>query len=423
MISELRAGTGAKDLVVIGQGYVGLTLSVHGLKAGLTVLGVEPDHHRFERLRAGDSYVDDIDDAELLDALESSRYHVVRRLDPATRINIAVIAVPTPLHEGSPDITAIVAASQDIAPCLRRGSVVILESTTYPGTTEEVIRPILEAGSGLIAEEDFFLGYSPERIDPGNEQWGLDSTPKLVSGIGPRSLEKVSEFYGMIVREPITVSGTREAELAKLVENSFRFINIAFANEVAIMADSLGIDGWEAIRAAGTKPFGFMEFLPGPGTGGHCLPVDPIFLSWRSRTNAGQPMHMIETAKKVNDYMPHYVVERLLALLEDPSAEGKRVLLWGLSYKADSSDLRESPGLNIAVLLRNRGFLVSAIDHWIDERSWPDDVHRVTSVDESYDAGIVVTDHSAFEWHEIGSLPFPVLDTRHRASGDNVTAL
>ena len=415
--------TGAKNLVVIGQGYVGLTLSVHAVRAGMTVLGVESDHYRFDRLRAADSYVDDIEDAELLDLFESGRYDVVRHLAPETRIDIAVIAVPTPLHEGSPDITAIVSASEGIAPCLRHGSVVILESTTYPGTTEEVVRPILEAGSGLTAEADFFLGYSPERIDPGNEQWGLDSTPKLVSGIGPRSLEKVSDFYGAIVREPIAVSGTREAELAKLVENSFRFINIAFANEVAIMADSLGIDGWEAIRAAGTKPFGFMKFSPGPGIGGHCLPVDPIFLSWQSRTNAARPMHIIDTARKVNDYMPHYVVERLLGLLKDPSTEGKRVLLWGLSYKADSSDLRESPGLSIASLLRKRGVLVSAIDHWIDESAWPDGVHRVTSVDEPYDAGVVVTDHSTFEWHEIGSLSFPVLDTRHRSSGDNVTAL
>ena len=266
-------------VVIVGQGYVGLPVAMRCNEVGYDVIGVETDGLRLEALRAGRSYVEDIDDATLSGALASGRYTPTDDVAVASGFDVAVITVPTPLRETLPDLSFIEAAAEQLAGQLGMGATVILESTTYPGTTEEVVVPILEKGSGLVAGRDFFVGYSPERIDPGNARWGFVNTPKVVSGLDGPSLDRVSGFYGSLVDTVVPVKGLREAELTKLLENTFRHVNIALVNELAVFAHQLDVDVWDSIRAASTKPFGFMPFWPGPGVGGHCLPVDPSYLS------------------------------------------------------------------------------------------------------------------------------------------------
>ena len=273
---------------------------------------------RSTSLSEGHSFVDDVSDARLQAALATGRYRGEQRSRRRARdFDIAVISVPTPLREGNPDLSYIEDAAASLAPHLRPGCCVILESTTYPGTTQELVQPILEQGSGLVAEQDFSLGYSPERIDPGNEVWTFETTPKVVSGVGPRSLAAVQGFYDQLVERTVPVSSPREAELTKLLENTFRHVNIALVNEMAMFANDLGIDVWETIDAASTKPFGFMRFTPGPGVGGHCLPIDPSYLSWRVQRSLGRSFRFVELANDVNDHMPDYVVRRIVVALNE----------------------------------------------------------------------------------------------------------
>ncbi len=264
-----------KRLVVVGQGYVGLPLSMLAVEAGHEVVGLDLDRSRVARLQRGESYVDDIDDAQLRAALDTGRYKATCSYADAAEFAVAVITVPTPLRNRSPDLSFVTDAARELSRYVTRGSVIILESTTYPGTTDDLLRPILEEGSGLQAGTDFALGYSPERVDPGNETWTLAATPKVVSGIDATSLQAVREFYSKLIADVVPVSSTRAAEMTKLLENTFRHVNIALVNEFAIFAHELGVDVWEVVRAASTKPFGFLPFHPGPGVGGHCLPIDP----------------------------------------------------------------------------------------------------------------------------------------------------
>jgi UDP-N-acetyl-D-glucosamine dehydrogenase len=326
-----------QKVVIIGQGYVGLPVAMRAVEVGFDVVGIDADPRKITALNAGESYVEDIPSTQLQAAIESGRF--VASLDAAacSGFSVAVIAVPTPLHEGMPDLTFMEKAGAFIAPEITPGATVILESTTYPGTTEELLVPILEAGSGLKAGVDFYVGYSPERIDPGNPTWTFVNTPKVVSGIDEVSLAHVDEFYSALVERTVTVSTPKEAELTKLLENTFRHVNVALVNELAVFASQLGIDVWEAIDAASTKPFGFMRFTPGPGVGGHCLPIDPTYLSWQVRRVLQRPFRFVELANDVNEQMPAYVVQRIGDILNrDAKAfNGSTVVLLGLALQKE----------------------------------------------------------------------------------------
>jgi UDP-N-acetyl-D-glucosamine dehydrogenase len=335
--------------------------------------------------------------------------------------------------EGNPDLSFIEAAGRSLAKHLKRGAVVVLESTTYPGTTEELLAGLLYEGSGLVAGEDFHLGYSPERIDPGNSRFGLVNTPKVVSGVGAGSLAAVKEFYDSIVTRTVPMSRPREAELTKLIENTFRHVNVALVNEVAMFAADLGVDVWEALDAATTKPFGFMRFNPGPGVGGHCLPIDPSYLSWHVRTSLGRSFRFVELANDVNDHMPDYVVQRLMAALNRRklAANGSRVLLLGLAYKPNTSDLRESPALAVAQRLLRLGSQVRYVDEHVPdlnlERAGTDGqlVRAFLTQDElaAADAVVLLTDHDDIDYDMVVSNAVYVLDTRHRCKGEVVEYL
>ncbi|MHB1930781.1 MAG: nucleotide sugar dehydrogenase [Acidimicrobiales bacterium] len=411
----------------MGQGYVGLPLAMRAVEVGHRVFGFEPDPRRLAMLGAGESYVEDVSSEDLSRALASGRYHAGAH-EGLDRFDVAVIAVPTPLRDRAPDLSAVEAASRALAPHLTPGAIVVLESTTYPGTTEEVVGPILEGGSGLRAGIEFHLGYSSERIDPGNRTWRLVNTPKLVSGVNEQSLAAIRGFYEEIVDAVVPVSHPGVAELAKLLENTFRHVNIALVNELAVFAHELGIDVWEAIDAASTKPFGFMRFEPGPGVGGHCLPVDPSYLSWRVRQDLGRDFRFVELANDINDHMPEHVVRRVTELLNRNcrAVNGSRILLLGLAYKRNSGDCRESPALAIAGRLVALGADVRAADpHVVESLALP----GVTRVDPSpseigaADVVVVLTDHDAFDLEAVARDARLVFDTRHHVPGKAVEHL
>lgn len=419
-------------LVVVGQGYVGLPIAMRAVDAGYTVIGVDLDASRISSLAAGTSYVEDIPDTMLRAALDSGHYTPLLGYDGLEGFDYAVITVPTPLKESLPDLSFIESSARSLAPLIAAGSTVVLESTTYPGTTEELLVPALERGSGLIADKDFYVGYSPERIDPGNATWNFVNTPKVVSGIGEASLERVRSFYDTIVDQTVAVSGTKEAELTKLLENTFRHVNIALVNELAVFAHALGVDVWESINAAATKPFGFMKFTPGPGVGGHCLPVDPSYLSWQVRRTLGQSFRFVELANDVNEHMPDYVVQRAIETLNTrkKSLNGSRVTVAGVAYKKNSGDCRESPALRVVELLAGYGAEVSAHDSHVSDAYWPRGVARKDLTRDALsetDLVLVVTDHDDVDYAALettaAELDVPILDTRNRLSGHHATAL
>ena len=408
----------AMKLAVMGQGYVGLPLAMRAVEVGHTVVGFDTDSGRIKLLAAGESYVEDIPSEQLAAALATGRYTAAD--DPAALadFDVAVITVPTPLREGAPDLSFMESASSMLAVHLRSGATVVLESTTYPGTTEELVAPLLEEGSGLSAGSDFHLGYSPERIDPGNPDFGLVNTPKVVSGIDAASLTAVQAFYDTIVERTVAVSTPKEAELTKLLENTFRHVNIALVNEIAMFAADLGIDVWEAIDAASTKPFGYLRFTPGPGVGGHCLPIDPSYLSWRVRRTLGQSFRFVELANDVNDHMPDYVVRRLGFALnrKQRALNGARVLILGLAYKRNTGDARESPAATVTERLLALGAEVRAADPHVLEGHVD---RRVTRVDctpaelAAADAVVLLVDHDAFDLDAVATHATYVLDTRN----------
>jgi UDP-N-acetyl-D-glucosamine dehydrogenase len=408
-------------LAVMGQGYVGLPLAVRAVENGYDVVAFDPDANRVAQLDKGESFIEDVPDGRLRSAKATGRYRATTDPKACAGFDVAVITVPTPLREGLDAATVL-------APHVRRGTCVILESTTYPGTTTEVVAPLLEAGSQLVAGEDFHLGYSPERIDPGNTVWTFERTPKLVSGINPESLEVVKAFYDNIVEETVVVSGTAEAELAKLIENTFRHVNIALVNELAMLAHELQIDIWEAIRAASTKPFGFMSFLPGPGVGGHCIPIDPSYLSWRVRHRLGHDFRFVELANDINNHMPNYVVSRLMLALNErgQALRGSRLLVLGLAYKRNSTDARQTPAVPLIRQLLDLGAQVWLADSSTEESPFDGRVVRVNgTADDARDADavILVTDHDSFDLEGVASAAKYMLDTRHRVSGPHVEYL
>jgi nucleotide sugar dehydrogenase len=372
--------------------------------------------------------VTDVSDAEIAAALATGRYEPTQTSDGAAGFDVAVITVPTPLREGRPDLSHVERAGADLAPHVRRGALVVLESTTYPGTTEELLVPVLEQGSGLVAGADFHVGYSPERLDPGNPERSLRRVPKVVSGIDEQSLAAVREFYAGIVDEVVPVSGTREAELTKLLENTFRHVNVALVNEVAVFAHDLGIDVWEAIDAASTKPFGYMRFEPGPGVGGHCLPIDPSYLAWEVERRLGRPFRFVELANEVNEHMPEYVARRVEAALERRgiAVADSRVLLLGLAYKRNTGDAREAPAIGVAAALRSRDVEVLVCDPYVAADQCPPGCVRADlgpSVVADADAVVLLTDHDDFDDDSVTAHARYVLDTRHVLKGGVVEQL
>lgn len=424
----MDAHTTDRRVVVVGQGYVGLPVAIRANEVGYDVVGFDLDTPKIEALAAGRSYVEDIDDARLGRALETGRYRPTT--DPAdlAGFEVAVISVPTPLREGAPDLSYIEDAAATLAEHLTPGATVILESTTYPGTTEEIVGPILESGSGLRCGAEFHLGYSPERIDPGNAQWRFENTPKVVSGVDTASLVAVQGFFDHLVEKTVAVSTPKEAELTKLLENTFRHVNIALVNELAMFAHELDIDVWEAIDAASTKPFGYLRFTPGPGVGGHCLPIDPSYLSWRVRRSLGHTFRFVELANDVNDHMPEYVVRRVIEGLNRRSLalNGQTVLLLGLSYKRNTGDARETPSEPIARQLMALGATVLVADPHVRDEQVPPGAVPVELTPEhiaSAAAVLLIVDHDAFDLDLVVDHARWVLDCRSVLRGDNVERL
>ncbi|MGW7082239.1 nucleotide sugar dehydrogenase [Streptomyces sp. NPDC054871] len=421
-----------RRVVVVGQGYVGLPLAVRAAEVGHRVIGLDVDVQRVKRLMLGESYVEDIPDSRLAPLLASGSYRPSIDASDCADFDIAIVTVPTPLRDGVPDLSCVEDAARTLGRHLRRGATVVLESTTYPGTTEELFGPLLEGASGLTAGRDFRLGYSPERIDPGNPTWALENTPKIVSGVDSASTEAVLRFYSALVDTVVPVAACKEAELTKLLENTFRHVNIALANELAIFAHELGIDVWAAIDAAATKPFGFMRFTPGPGVGGHCLPIDPSYLSWRVQRTLGRSFRFVELANDVNNHMPDYVVRRLVDGLNErrKSLNGSRILLLGLAYKANTGDARETPAARIAELLAGMGADVQAADPHVDD-AHPraadlEHIQHIEATPESLaaaDAVVLLADHDAFDYPTITAHAPYILDCRRRLVGAHVDSL
>jgi UDP-N-acetyl-D-glucosamine dehydrogenase len=410
-------------VAVLGQGYVGLVVAMRASEAGFRVTGLEPDRARATQLAAGRSYIEDVPDEVLQDALARG-YRPTADPDDIAGFDVAVISVPTPLREGLPDLSFIESAGRHAAAHLRRGGLVILESTTYPGTTEELLLPILEAGSGLTAGADFMLGYSPERIDPGNRQYGLHNTPKVVGGIDDASTRAVETFFGAFVEKVITVPDCGTAELTKIIENTFRHVNIALVNEIAMFANSLGVDVNAAIDAAASKPFGYMPFRPGPGVGGHCLPVDPSYLAWRVKRSLGDNFRFIELANDINEHMPRYVVQRVGAALnrDRKAVNGAHIVVLGVSYKPNVGDTRETPTIGVIQQLRELGAQVTAVDPFVDGDEFADAPLRTHADAEllgGCDLALVLTDHDAFDYELIAAAPPRVLDTRNRLRSED----
>ena len=425
---------GTPTVGVIGLGYVGLPLAVAFAESGARVLGIDRDAHRVERVRAGQSFVEDVSAATLAPLVASGRLSAAGDVAALAGADAIVICVPTPLGKSKePDISFIVGAADAVAAIIRPGQLVVLESTTYPGTTQEVLLPRF-AARGLRAGEDFFLAFSPERIDPGNRKYTLRDIPKVVGGLTPACRDLVTMLYARVASQIVPVSGPETAEMVKLFENTFRSVNIALVNEFAIMCRRLGISVWEVIGAAATKPFGFMPFYPGPGLGGHCIPVDPFYLSWKAR-ESGFEARFIELAGAVNTAMPHYVVSLIADALKSVRLplNGSRVLVAGVSYKRDVDDIRESPALDLLGLLRARGAEVAYSDPHVLKlagRHWQDgiDLEHVDLNDAlpgTYDCIVIVTDHSRFDYDRLQQAAKVVVDTRNAIPdpGPNVTRI
>jgi UDP-N-acetyl-D-glucosamine dehydrogenase len=403
---------------VIGLGYVGLPLAVEFAKAGLDVTGFDVDQAKVDLINQGSTYIPDVEAHELQASVTLGRLRATTDMSKLAEMDAIDICVPTPLRKTKdPDLSYVVMAVDAVAAVALRGKLVILESTTYPGTTDEVVQPRLEAG-GLKADVDFFLAFSPERIDPGNPQFKTSNIPKIVGGTGPASTEMAAALYGQIVDQVVPVSSTRVAEMVKLLENTFRAVNIGLVNEIALMSHNLNIDVWEVIDAAKTKPFGFMPFYPGPGLGGHCIPVDPFYLSWKARQN-GFECRFIELAGHVNAAMPAYVVERVADALNSVKKplNGSRIHLFGVAYKKDVGDLRESPALDVLELLIKRGAVVSYSDPWVPTLQHGS--HTFESVTEEAafegepDCVVICTDHSAFDYDRIVRNAALIVDSRN----------
>ncbi|GGL61475.1 UDP-N-acetyl-D-glucosamine dehydrogenase [Streptomyces fumigatiscleroticus] len=418
------------DLVVAGLGHVGLPLAARACEAGLTTAGYDTSTAVVAGLAAGRSHIGDVDDGRLANMLAAG-FRAGRDPSVIGRAGTVVICVPTGLtDDGAPDLAAVRAVCAEVAAELRPGTLVVLESTSSPGTTEEVVRPLLERGSGLRAGEDFPLAYSPERIDPGNALFGLRNTPKVVGGCTPLCAKHAVAFYSRLVDSVVVAKGTREAEMAKLLENTYRYVNIALVDEIALCCDALGIDVWDVLHCASTKPFGYAPFRPGAGVGGHCIPVDPHYLAAGAGAGAaGRPLHLVSAARTVLDRMPHHVAERAAALLagQGMPVAGAEILLLGAAYKPGVADIRHSPAVPVVRQLRERGAHVLYHDPYVPEFTVDDTaVRRAPDLPPalaSAHLAILLQDHGCYSAPLLTRSPCPVLDTSGRFSGPRVTHL
>lgn len=411
------------SVTIIGQGYVGLPLAQSATHAGWKVWGLDVTPSLVAALNSGESHVDDLSDQDIQDMLDKG-YQATTDPSVIAESDYVVICVPTPLSDsGGPDLTAVRGASTSTGTNLKAGTTVVLESTTYPGTTEDVMIPILEAQSGLKAGSDFEVAFSPERINPGDPVYGVKNTPKLVGGISTKSTESAVRFYSSFVDEVVPLSGPKEAETAKLLENTFRHVNIALVNEMAKFCHELDIDIWEVIRGAATKPFGFMKFTPGPGVGGHCIPIDPNYLAHQVQSELGYPFRFVELAQEINNSMPEYVATRVGALLNDQerSVKGSSILLLGVTYKPDIADQRESPAVPVADLLLARGAKVKFHDPHV--KTWNLSEETLTAVKDldkalsEADIVVLLQAHQAYDLDDITSKAHVLFDTRGQSAG------
>jgi len=412
---EIQAG-------VIGLGYVGLPLAVAMARAGYRVLGVDSDEEKLEALRRGQSYVGDVPSEDLAPLVQQGRLRVSASYADLAGADAVSICVPTPLRKtGDPDLSFILSATRALLPALHSPMAVILESTTYPGTTREMLLPELE-GTGLRVGVDLFLAFSPERVDPGRTDWTTQNTPKVVGGITPACTQVAAALYGQVLDSVVPVSSSEVAEMTKLLENTFRAVNIGLVNEMALMCERLGINVWEVIEAAGTKPFGFMKFTPGPGLGGHCIPIDPLYLSWKLKS-VKYTARFIELASEINTGMPRYVVQRIQDAMNErgKALRGSRFLILGAAFKPNVSDTRESPALDVIGLLREKGAEVAYFDAnvpSIQEEGWgltsvPDPLESASQVD----CVVIITDHAGLDYPAIAKAAPLVFDARNALHG------
>jgi UDP-N-acetyl-D-glucosamine dehydrogenase len=411
---------------VVGLGYVGLPLAVELARAGFVATGIDLDARKVDAVNQGTSYIPDVPTAEVARLVAAGRLRATTDFAVCAELDTINICVPTPLRKTKdPDMSFIVSAVEQIATRLHRGMLVVLESTTYPGTTEELVKPMLEAG-GLQAGVDFFLAFSPERVDPGNPTFTTHNVPKVVGGLGPESTELATALYGAAIDTIVPVSSPQAAEMVKLLENTFRMVNIALVNEIALMCDRLGLDVWEVVKAAATKPFGFMPFYPGPGLGGHCIPIDPFYLSWKAKQNGFDP-RFIELAGQINGAMPHFVVDKIADALNRhrKPLNGSTVLVLGLAYKRDIDDIRESPSLDVMTLLHQRGARVRYADPYVpalSRRAWGGGLDLRTepltpeAIAEA-DCVAILTEHRNVDYEMVRDAARLVVDTRNAIAG------
>ncbi len=405
-------------LGIIGLGYVGLPLAVAFAEKGFQVIGIDIDPAKVKEINEGRSYVEDVPSEQLAPLVSSGLLRASTDYADLAQVDAISICVPTPLRKTKdPDISYIIDAAEKIAKHDGRGKLIVLESTTYPGSTNEIILPRLVSNGDTVGE-DFFLAFSPERVDPGRTDYNMETTPKVIGGVTPDCLEVALALYGEVVRQPVPVSSTSAAEMVKLLENTFRAVNIGLVNEMALMCDKLGLNVWEVIDAAKTKPYGFMPFYPGPGLGGHCIPIDPHYLSWKLKT-LNYTARFIELAAEVNGFMPEYVVGKITDALnaERKAVNGSRILILGVAYKPNVSDVRESPALDIIHLLQERGAQVDYNDPFVPNLMA--EGFQLESIDlnaqtlSQADCVVNVTDHATYDWHEIASMSTLLVDTRN----------
>ena len=418
---EEKIRTGQARLGTVGLGYVGLPLSVEFASGGLNVIGFDLSPEKVSAVNRGESYIKDVTSERVGALVKSGRLRATSDFDELAACDAVIICVPTPLSKTKdPDLTLVVEATRQIGDRLRAGQLVVLESTTYPGTTEDLLLPLL-CGRGLTVGESFFLAFSPERVDPGNPKYGTRNTPKIIGGMTPTCTRMALALYSRAVETMIPVSSTRTAEMVKLLENTFRSVNIGLVNEVALMCERLDVDVWEVIDAAASKPFGFMPFYPGPGLGGHCIPIDPLYLSWKLKT-LNYRARFIELAGEINSGMPEHVCDRIARALNDreKSVKGSRILILGVTYKRDVDDVRESPALDILRILESRGAKIAYNDPHVPELQWKDTQLRSEELLPGVrraDIVVIVTDHTAYPYREIVDAAAVILDTRNATRG------
>jgi nucleotide sugar dehydrogenase len=405
-------------LAVLGQGYVGLTLASSAAAAGFAVMGIDIDEARVDALSDGDLPVPGVDQEMFDSAIRTGNVRFSSSTESIDAADLFFICVPTPLLDGAPDLRHVEAAAREVAAHLKRGALVVLESTTYPGTTDEVVLPLLERGSRLTCGPDFLLAYSPERIDPGNDEYTMTNTPRVVGGTTPEATDAAVAFYSQVVEKVIPVSNARTAETAKLLENTFRHINVALVNELTMITHELDIDVWEVIDAAASKPFGFMPFYPGPGIGGHCIPLDPTYLSWQVRRRTGRRFGVLEAAQDVNERMPRYIASRVGDILNDVGkpVRGSRIFTLGVTYKPDVGDVRESPSLMAMKALHRKGAVVSFHDPFVEEVPVNGvSIRRKDLLEGLAEADLVLllTPHSSYDLDCIADRASLVFDTRN----------